>query len=57
MPARIAGIAGVASKYEAEGIMVINQRRKINEWEFIFDPIRYRAPPNPVTGTVGTPQR
>ena len=41
------GIAGVASKYEAEGIMVINQRTKINEWEYIFDQTKYRAPPNP----------
>jgi hypothetical protein len=51
------GIAGVASKYEAEGIMVINQRTKINEWEYIFDATKYRAPPNPVTGTLGTPQQ
>ena len=51
------GIAGVASKYEAEGIMVINQRTKINEWEYIFDQTKYRAPPNPVTGTAGTPQQ
>ena len=49
------GIAGVASKYEAEGIMVINQRTKINEWEYIFDATKWRAPPNPVSGTVGTP--
>lgn len=51
------GIAGVASKYEAEGIMVINQRTKINEWEYIFDQTKYRAPPNPVSGPVGTPQQ
>jgi hypothetical protein len=50
------GVAGVASKYQAEGIMVINQRTKINEWEYIFDQTKYRAPPNPVSGTVGTPQ-
>ncbi len=31
------GIAGVASKFEAEGIKVINERTKYNEWEFIFD--------------------
>jgi hypothetical protein len=47
------GIAGVASKYEAEGIMVINQRTKINEWEYIFDASKWRAPPNPVSGSVG----
>lgn len=50
------GIAGVASKYEAEGIMVINDRTAINEWEYIFDLTKYRVPPNPVSGTVGTPQ-
>jgi hypothetical protein len=49
------GIAGVASKYEAEGIMVINQRTKINEWEYIFDASKWRAPPNPVSGAVGNP--
>jgi len=49
------GIAGVASKYQAEGIMVINQRTKINEWEYIFDASKWRAPPNPVGGAVGTP--
>jgi hypothetical protein len=47
------GIAGVASKYESEGIMVINQRTKINEWEYIFDASKWRAPPNPVSGSVG----
>jgi hypothetical protein len=50
------GIAGVASKYEAEGIMVINQRTKINEWEYIFDPTKWRAPPNPVTGPPASAQ-
>jgi len=49
------GIAGVASKYQSEGIMVINQRTKINEWEYIFDASKWRAPPNPVGGAVGTP--
>lgn len=51
------GIAGVASKYEAEGIMVINQRTKINEWEYIFDITKWRPPPNPIAGAVGTPQQ
>jgi hypothetical protein len=49
------GIAGVASKFEAEGIMVINDRTAINEWEFIFDRTKYRPPPNPVGGAVGAP--
>ena len=51
------GIAGVASKYAAEGIMVINQRTKINEWEYIFDMTKWHPPPNPVAGAVGTPQQ
>jgi hypothetical protein len=51
------GVAGVASKYEAEGIMVINDRTAINEWEYIFDQTKYRVPPNPVSGTAGTPQQ
>jgi hypothetical protein len=33
----VAGIAGVASKKEAEGIMVYNDRTKYNEWEFLYD--------------------
>ena len=51
------GVAGVASKYESEGIMVVNQRTKINEWEYIFDASKWRAPPNPVSGPVGNPQQ
>jgi hypothetical protein len=49
------GIAGVASKYEAEGIMVINDRTAINEWEYIFDITKYRMPVNPLAGGPGTP--
>ena len=49
------GIAGVASKYEADGIMIINERTAINEWEYIFDKSKYRPPPNPVSCAVGTP--
>ncbi|MGO9097090.1 MAG: hypothetical protein ACLQGV_17940 [Bryobacteraceae bacterium] len=32
------GIAGVATKMEATGIMIYNDRRKFNEWEFLYDP-------------------
>ena len=32
-----AGIAGVASKREQEGIKTINDRTKYNEWEFVYD--------------------
>ncbi|MCX6598521.1 MAG: hypothetical protein NTV70_19390 [Acidobacteria bacterium] len=31
------GIAGVASKYEGKGIKLINERSKIDEWEFVWD--------------------
>ncbi len=31
------GIAGVASKYEADSIKIYNERQKYNEWEFIYD--------------------
>ena len=33
-----AGIAGVASKYEAAGIKIYKDHAKYNEWEFIYDP-------------------
>jgi hypothetical protein len=32
------GIAGIASKYKSEGIKLIEERSKIDEWEFIYDP-------------------
>ncbi len=32
------GIAGVASKFEAQGIKVYNERTKYQEWEFVYDP-------------------
>jgi len=37
-PGGSAGIAGVASKLEANSIKVYNDRSKYNEWEFIYDP-------------------
>ncbi|MCC7175487.1 MAG: hypothetical protein IT159_09855 [Bryobacterales bacterium] len=46
-----AGIAGVASKLEAEGIMVYNERTKYNEWEFLYDPRLDLAAQLPVQGT------
>lgn len=33
----VGGIAGVASKYEGEGIKRIHDRSRIDEWEFLFD--------------------
>ena len=49
------GIAGIASNADADGIMVYNDRTNYKEWEFVFDPNKYRRPPNPVTGAIGTP--
>jgi len=37
------GIAGVASKYEAEGIKLYNEKSAYQEWEFIYDPKNDRA--------------
>lgn len=31
------GIAGVASKHEGKGIKLVNERERIEEWEFIYD--------------------
>ncbi len=31
------GIAGVASKHEGRGIKLVNERDRIEEWEFIYD--------------------
>ena len=49
------GIAGIASKSEDQGIMIYDDRSKYNEWEFVFDFTKYRPPPNPLGGSVGTP--
>lgn len=32
------GIAGVASKYDAEGIKIYKDKTNYKEWEFVFDP-------------------
>jgi type II secretory pathway pseudopilin PulG len=50
-----AGIAGVASNADSEGIMVYNDRTNYKEWEFIYDPTKVRPIPNPLTGAPGTP--
>jgi hypothetical protein len=49
------GIAGVASKYEADGIMVIADRTAINEWEFIYDQTKDLPTANPLGGGPGRP--
>jgi hypothetical protein len=45
------GIAGVASKAEGESIMVYGDRTDFSEWEFIYDPMKFRVPANPNTGS------
>ncbi|MBM3758720.1 MAG: hypothetical protein FJW36_00575 [Acidobacteria bacterium] len=37
------GIAGVASKHEGKGIKLVNDRERIEEWEFIYDPAKDRG--------------
>ena len=49
-----AGIAGVATNADAEGIMVYNDHTNYKEWEFIFDPSKVKPVPNPLTGALGT---
>jgi hypothetical protein len=49
------GIAGFASKAEADSIMVYNDHSKYNEWEFIYDPAKQRQPMNPLSAANGTP--
>ena len=54
-----AGIAGVASKYEGEGIKLINERKKYKEWEFVYDfkndRARMGAQGQPATGQQQVP--
>jgi hypothetical protein len=51
-----AGIAGVATTAEGEGVKVYNERTLYQEWEFIFDPAKQKQIPNPnATGLGGTP--
>ncbi len=45
-----AGIAGVASKAKGVGIKRINERERIDEWEFLFDPSQ------PAKGVAGAGQ-
>ena len=33
----IGGIAGVASTYKGEGIKRVNDKKKYQEWEFVYD--------------------
>jgi hypothetical protein len=51
------GIAGVASKLEAEGIKVYNDRTKYNEWEFVYDFRQDRTAVSPLQGQRNTTGR
>ncbi len=46
-----AGIAGVASKKESEGIKTVNDHTKYNEWEFVYDSTKDAA--NQTQGAMG----
>jgi hypothetical protein len=48
------GIAGVASNADADSIMVYDDHTNYSQWEFVFDPTKWHAPPNPNQGTIGT---
>ena len=55
MGAGIAGV-GVPADYKGEGILIIKERSKYREWEFIYDPQKDKQIPNPnATGAGGTP--
>jgi hypothetical protein len=47
------GIAGVASKFEGEGIKLYNERQKIEEWEFIYDPTKDKSGKQAMAGAMG----
>lgn len=47
------GIAGVATKLEAEGIKVYGDRTKYNEWEFVYDPRQDRSAAGLMRGVRG----
>jgi type II secretory pathway pseudopilin PulG len=49
------GIAGVASKLDDDSIMVCADHTNYKEWEFIFDPSKWRGPADPRKALVGTP--
>ena len=50
------GIAGVASEAKVPSIMIYNERKKYNEWEFVYDRNKDRALAGFTPGgTPGTP--
>lgn len=48
------GIAGFASTLDADSIMVYNDHSNYSQWEFVFDPTKFRKPAPPNGGLVGT---
>jgi hypothetical protein len=50
-----AGLAGVASTREQEGIKTYNQRTKYNEWEFVYDITKDPAKNGGMQGAAGAP--
>jgi type II secretory pathway pseudopilin PulG len=49
------GIAGVASKLDDDSIMTCGDHTNYAEWEFIFDPSKWKGPADPRKALVGTP--
>lgn len=47
------GVAGVASTADGDSIMSYDDHTNYSEWEFIFDPTKWHAPPNPNGGSIG----
>jgi hypothetical protein len=47
------GMAGVASKMDADGLMVYNDRTNYKEWEFVYDPTKDRPRMDPRSMLVG----
>jgi hypothetical protein len=50
-----AGIAGFASKADADSIMTYNDQTNYGHWEFIYDPAKQKALLNPLSASNGTP--
>ncbi len=49
------GIAGFASKLDSDSIMTCADHTNYTEWEFIFDPSKWKGPADPRKTLVGTP--
>lgn len=47
------GIAGIATTADEDSIMTYADHTNYSEWEFVFDPTKWHAPPNPNQGGIG----